>query len=187
MSKTEHIILSDVIHKYQLEYGRYVIAELFPHEIDGLKSVARRSLWALRNDHNHFISSIDAISKISKYHIHSTDSTYESLIRLCQPFSILYPLFDLDGDIGSYSGDKSASYRYTSIKMSEFGYDMYFKDIHIPSLEFKTAENLKDIEPQYLIPKLPMTLLLHTKSIGYGMSSCVVGYKLSNPTRRMYP
>lgn len=178
MSNIEHVSASEVIDEYVVTYGKYVISEMFPNVIDSLKAVIRRSLWCLRNTNKDFIASQDALGRIFKLHPHSPDATYQSIIRLTQHFSTMNTLFELKGDEGTYSGDKYASYRYTDIKISEFAYDVFFKDVDVSALTYMIGDDLSTFEPKYLVPKLPMALLLYNHCIGFGFTSIIPSYDL---------
>ena len=166
-----NLIMSDVVDDYMYKYGEYMIANMFPHIIDGLKTVIRRSLFVNAKKYPNYTATPNAIAKTNRYHIHSGEAIYKAMIRCCQDFSMLYPLFTLKGDYGSYSGDIQASARYTEIKLSHFAYDMYFKNSKMELLKYMTTEDLKGLEPRYLIPKMPMTLLMYSYTIGFGFTS----------------
>lgn len=174
----ETLVLADVVEKYTLSYGNYIIDEMFPNYIDGLKIVIRRILWSIYKYYPNYIPSMDIIGITSRIHEHSPNSIYDAMIRLSQPFTVLYPLFDIKGDNGSYSGDAPASDRYTKARISDFAYDIYFKDLNTSLLEYKFSDNLTTLEPKYLIPSIPVSLVLYSKSIGYGFHSSTLSYTL---------
>lgn len=176
----DEVSASEIIDEYIITYGKYVISEMFPNMIDSLKSVIRRSLWCLRDTNNGFTSSQNALGKIFKLHPHSPDATYKSIVRLTQMFSTIYPLFEIKGDEGSYSGDRYANYRYTSMKISDFAYDVFFKDVDTTTLDYIMGDDLFTFEPKYLIPKIPMTLLQYNHSIGFGFTSIIPSYDISD-------
>ena len=178
MSIKHDLILSDLVKQYTLEYGNYILDELFPHYIDGLKIVQRRALWVAKEHYPNFTSSMDIVSSTGKYHEHNPDSIYSAIVRLAQSFSVLYPLFELKGDVGSYSGDSPAAYRYTKLRISDFAYDVYFKKLHTSLLSFKPSDNIDLLEPKFLIPAIPISLILYNKCIGFGFHSSTLSYTL---------
>ena len=55
---------------------------------------------------------------LGKYHPHGDASTYESMVRMAQDFSMRYPLVDGKGNFGSLDGDPPAAYRYTEGRLT---------------------------------------------------------------------
>src|SRR5260370_16364584 len=55
---------------------------------------------------------------LGNYHPHADASVYDAAVRLAQPFTLRYPLIEVQGNMGSEDGDAPASYRYTKMPLS---------------------------------------------------------------------
>ena len=141
-----------------------------PHLIDGLKKVQRRSIWVLHNIPKISIGSVSAIGQIKEIHSAGDDGIYSSAIRLTQDFVVNPPLLYMpEGSDGTYMNTKPAASRYTTLSLSKFSRDLFFNHMDINSLSMVENEvSLDIIEPEYLIPLIPFTLVFGQITIGYG-------------------
>ncbi len=95
-----------------------IVSRSLPDVRDGLKPIHRRILYAMSamgvNEAAKFVKSAKIIGEVlGKYHPHGDASTYDSMVRMAQDFSLRYPLVDGKGNFGSLDGDPPAAYRYT--------------------------------------------------------------------------
>ena len=174
----EKLTASEVIKDNTEAYGRYVISHLFPSAYDGLKKVARRILTTLKVDVE--IGSADLVSKTMLLHPHSPEAIYQAACRFEEPFSHTFPIFNIIGKGGSYSGDTPAASRYTKMRVSDFASDIFFKGIDFRTIATELGESLSTNEYQYLIPKIPTALLYASETIGFGYSSRTFPMKFEN-------
>ena len=152
-------------------YGSDVLTTKFPNYVDGLKDVTRRIVWLTR-DKKDKIPFNKALGDIMESHVGGDASIYEAMIRLGQIFQVGHPLITIYGKQGSYYDPKSAAQsRYLYVSISEFATDVYFKDIHLKTIPMKYTKNFASLEPKYLIPKIPMALVLGNLTVGYGFKS----------------
>lgn len=165
---------SAIVLKNLSSYAKYVIEHMLPDRIDGLKKGNRRGLFvlnAITNMRDRTTQSVSAVGDVSKYHPHGDASIYDALVRMAQPFHFNPPLVNLEGNVGSYTGDNPASARYTELGLKDFALDLFFKGIDIEAIPARTAVDLKSREPSYLIPAIPTTLLHGANAIGYGVGA----------------
>src|SRR5919197_5319090 len=87
-----------------LDYAMSVIVgRALPSVQDGLKPVQRRVLFSMNENglgptRPHFKSSRIVGDVMGKYHPHSDQAIYDTLVRLAQEFSLRYPLVDGQGN-----------------------------------------------------------------------------------------
>ncbi len=109
--------LSKTLEDAYIDYAHYVISErAIPDARDGLKPVHRRILWAMHQMKLNYNTPHKKCARIvgevtGKYHPHA-GGTYETLVRLAQPFSLRYPVVDGQGNFGSIDGFPAAAMRY---------------------------------------------------------------------------
>jgi DNA gyrase/topoisomerase IV subunit A len=173
-------VASDVIKENTKEYGSYTIDGQFPSPIDGLQKVHRRALWAIYNTPNNEnkIPGLTLLSDVLKLHPFGDISTYDAIVRLTQPFKLTNPVIDMIGDCGTYSGDRSASARYSSFRIAQFTKDLFFNGTDKRSYHMVVGEDQKSLEPAHLIPKLPTALLFQNCTPGFGSKSITMSYLL---------
>ena len=83
-----------------------IVSRSLPDVRDGLKPIHRRILFAMESMGMHAASKHVKSAKIigevlGKYHPHGDSSTYESMVRMAQDFSMRYPLVVGKGNFGS--------------------------------------------------------------------------------------
>ena len=121
---TPTVNLEEEMKNSYLDYAMSVIvSRALPDVRDGLKPVHRRILYAMHEsgfDYNrpHRKSAHIVGGVIAKYHPHSTEAVYDSMVRMAQDFSMRLPLIDGQGNFGSMDGDPAAAMRYTEARLS---------------------------------------------------------------------
>ena len=171
---------STIIKQYTREYTKYIVSHHFPNPIDSFKSVHRRILWAIRNNVDDKIKAVSLLGKTTVFHPFGDSAIYDAAVRLAQLFKVSYPLLEVVGNAGSYPGDTPADFRYVDFKVSQFTKDVFFKDIDFRTFQMIPGEVVDMVEPDFFIPKLPMALLLGSKTIGIGTNSVIVPYRLDS-------
>ena len=112
-----YVNIEDEMKNSYLDYAMSVIvSRALPDVRDGLKPVHRRVLYAMYEsgyDYSrpHKKSAHIVGGVIAKYHPHSTEAVYDSLVRMAQTFSLRLPLIDSQGNFGSMDGDPAAAMR----------------------------------------------------------------------------
>lgn len=164
-----------VFRENLLEYGKDTVRSKIPHIVDGLKLVQRRLLLANRTFKGSFplpkVASLTG-NTILLYHPHSDYSISDTAIRMAQPHLNMITLFNSPSNVGDYSGGCPASPRYFEIEDSEFGNWVFFDGVNTKLTPHQPNEIGNGVmEPSYLVPKLPTSLLVSGSGIGFGHSS----------------
>ena len=124
IGKVKPTQLTHEMRSSYLDYAMSVIvARALPDVRDGLKPVQRRILYAMNDlgmrPGTSYKKSARLVGEVlGKYHPHGDSSTYESMVRMAQDFSMRYPLVDGKGNFGSMDGDSPAAYRYTEGRLT---------------------------------------------------------------------
>jgi len=159
-----------------------IVSRSLPDVRDGLKPIHRRILYAMEN------MGVDAAAKyvksakiigevLGKYHPHGDASTYESMVRMAQDFSMRYPLVDGKGNFGSLDGDAPAAYRYTEGKLTPItGY--LLQDLKKDTVEFKQNYDNTLKEPVVLPSRIPNLLINGASGIAVGMACSFPSHNL---------
>jgi DNA gyrase subunit A len=166
-----------------LDYAMSVIvARALPDARDGLKPVHRRILYAMydmgiRSDSPYKKSARIVGEVLGKYHPHSDDAVYETMVRLAQDFSMRYVLVDGQGNFGSIDGDNAAAMRYTEARMAEIGEELLV-DIGKETVDFTENFDGSLTEPTVLPAAIPNLLVNGSSGIAVGMSTNVPPHNL---------
>ena len=161
-------------------FGGDVLTTKFPNAIDGLKDVQRRIVWNSRN-YTELRGMNAFVGEVSNYHTGGDSSIEGATIRLGQGFMVGHPLIYIDGKSGEYyAPGAAAAPRYLEVRLADFTNDVYFKDIDENTIPKQVADTHKGIEPSYLIPKLPMGLVLGNLTVGFGFKSYVPMIDITN-------
>src|SRR5437868_15195181 len=102
-------------------YGISVVTDrALPGARAGVKPVQRRILAGMREAR--YLSSRPTVKSaevvgliLGSYHPHGDTSVYDAAVRMAQPFTLRYPLIEVQGNMGCEDGDASAAYRYIEI------------------------------------------------------------------------
>jgi len=103
-----------------------IVSRALPDVRDGLKPVHRRILYTMFEDglyHNaKFRKSANVVGGcLGRYHPHSDQAVYDSLVRMAQDFSLRYLLVQGQGNFGCFTGD-------TKVKLCD-GRSLSFKKL----------------------------------------------------------
>ncbi len=173
-----HITASSIIDSNTLQYGNYVIKNLFPCPIDGFKRVRRRIIYT--NSSEDKISGNKLISNTIAIHNYGDQSIYDTASKMCSPFRSINQILVLHGNNETYSGNRQASQRYVDFSLSTFGRDIFYTSINFKTLPMIVTEDMSGREIDYFIPKLPTALLYANESVGFGYSSYTAPLNYSN-------
>ena len=177
------ISISDEMRKSYLDYAMSVIvSRALPDVRDGLKPVHRRILFSM-HDQGHvwnraYVKSARVVGDvIGKYHPHSNDAVYLSLVRMAQEFSLRVPLIDGQGNFGSVDGDMPAAMRYTEVRMEKVtGYML--EDLDKDTVNFRDNYDGSEKEPTVLPARFPNLLVNGGSGIAVGMATNVPTHNL---------
>jgi DNA gyrase subunit A len=177
------ISISDEMRKSYLDYAMSVIvSRALPDVRDGLKPVHRRILFSMY-DQGHtwnksYVKSARVVGDvIGKYHPHSNDAVYYSLVRMAQEFSLRVTLIDGQGNFGSVDGDMPAAMRYTEVRMEKVT-DSLLDDLDKDTVNFKDNYDGSESEPTVLPARFPNLLVNGGSGIAVGMATNVPTHNL---------
>lgn len=154
-----------------LSYGEDQLVSKYPDAIDGLKVSTRRIIWCARKfpKPEGFSKLVGAIADI---HVGGDSSIEEAIVRLGQNFKVGHPLISIEGKSGEYYDPKAyAAPRYLKAGISNFAMDVFFNGINQRTLPLVPTKDFSGREPRYLIPRLPMALIIGNLTIGYAFKS----------------
>ncbi len=175
--------IEDEMKNSYLDYAMSVIvSRALPDVRDGLKPVHRRILYSMYEsgyDYNrpHRKSANIVGNVIAKYHPHSTDAVYESLVRMAQTFSLRLPLIDSQGNFGSIDGDPPAAMRYTEARLSRPAHYL-MADLDKETVDFRPNYDESTQEPTVLPARIPNLLVNGAGGIAVGMATNIPSHNL---------
>ncbi|TGK21018.1 DNA gyrase subunit A [Leptospira fluminis] len=175
----------DQVNDDQRKYSRYVCdSRAIPHEIDGLKPVQRRILWAMWNSdaRNRFTKTVKVAGLAMGYHPHGDRSIQDALSQMAQDFTFAnnYPLVAGEGTFGDVLDPSAiASPRYTEVKLSDFVKDLGFFE-SLPDIDYVKNYDETEDEPIHFVGKVPVVLLNNIQGIATGFRCFIPGHKLSD-------
>src|SRR5687767_14952994 len=182
--ETLPISLEEEMRRSYLDYAMSVIVgRALPDARDGLKPVHRRVLYVMRELSNDWNKPFKKSARIvgdtlGKYHPHSPEAVYDSIVRMVQDFSLRYPLIDGQGNFGSVDGDNPAAMRYTEIRMARLA-DELLADIDKETVDFGPNYDDSLKEPLVLPAKFPNLLVNGSSGIAVGMATNVPPHNLT--------
>ena len=187
---TPFTFFSQQVHIDQQKYSRYVCdSRAIPNEVDGLKPVQRRILWAMWNSssRNSFTKTVKMAGMAMAYHPHGDKSIQDALSAMAQsfPFANNYPLVAGEGTFGDIVDPSAiASPRYTEVKLSDFVKDVGFFE-SLPDIEYVRNYDETEDEPTYFFGKVPVVLLNSIMGIATGFRCNIPGHRLKDVTDSM--
>ncbi|MEM7184196.1 MAG: DNA gyrase subunit A [Spirochaetota bacterium] len=173
------------INDDQRKYSRYVCdSRAIPHEIDGLKPVQRRILWAMWNSdaRNRHTKTVKVAGLAMGYHPHGDKSIQDALSAMAQDFTFAnnIPLVDGEGTFGDVLDPNAiASPRYTEVKISNFAKDVGLFE-SLPDIDYVNNYDETDKEPVHFVGKVPIVLLNNIQGIATGFRCFIPGHKLGH-------
>ena len=179
--------LSDIQHELENRFLTYalstIVSRSLPDVRDGLKPIHRRILYAmdsigLTSAVKHVKSAKIIGEVLGKYHPHGDASTYESMVRMAQDFSMRYPLVDGKGNFGSIDGDAPAAYRYTEGRLTPLT-SYILNDLKKETVEFRSNYDNTMKEPVVLPSRVPNLLVNGSSGIAVGMACSFPSHNLS--------
>ncbi|WP_291397299.1 DNA gyrase subunit A [Devosia sp.] len=177
------ISLTDEMRKSYLDYAMSVIvSRALPDVRDGLKPVHRRILHSMNEQgyswNRPYRKSARVVGDvIGKYHPHSNDAVYFSLVRMAQEFSLRVTLIDGQGNFGSVDGDMPAAMRYTEVRMEKVT-ESLLEDIDKDTVDFKDNYDASEREPTVLPARFPNLLVNGGQGIAVGMATNIPTHNL---------
>lgn len=181
----QHRSFEDQVNDDQRKYSRYVCdSRAIPHEIDGLKPVQRRILWAMWNSDakNRHTKTVKVAGLAMGYHPHGDKSIQDALSQMAQDFTFAnnYPLVSGEGTFGDVLDPSAiASPRYTEVKLSDFVKDLGFFE-SLPDIDYVPNYDETTEEPVHFVGKVPVVLLNHISGIATGFRCLIPAHNLTD-------
>ncbi|MEK9629505.1 MAG: DNA topoisomerase IV subunit A [Nitrospinota bacterium] len=175
--------LQEELEKRFLTYAlSTIVSRSLPDVRDGLKPIHRRILFAMdsmgMNAASKHVKSAKIIGEVlGKYHPHGDSSTYDSMVRMAQDFSMRYPLVDGKGNFGSMDGDSPAAYRYTEGRLTAIT-AFLLSDIKKDTVDFRPNYDNTLKEPVVLPSRIPNLLINGSSGIAVGMACSFPSHNL---------
>lgn len=181
--KQNKISFEDFVNKELIHFSVYDNLRSIPSICDGLKPSQRKILYYMLK--NNITSSVK-VAQLSGYigaetgYHHGEASLQQAIISMAQDFigtnniNLLYP----DGNFGSRLAGiaDAASPRYIFTYLRKITFDIFKKE-DLPLLEYLEDDGI-EIEPEWLIPIVPMILINGCYGIGTGYSSYIPQFNI---------
>ena len=183
-ARTHPVALHEATRSRYLAYALSVItSRALPDVRDGLKPVQRRILYAMHHNlklrpEGRYRKSAAVIGEVmAKYHPHGDQSIYDAMVRMAQPFSLLHPLVDGQGNFGSLDGDPPAAMRYTEAKLRALAMELL---IELPkrTVNYRPNYDGQSFEPVVLPARFPQLLINGSEGIAVGMATKIPPHNL---------
>lgn len=183
----ERVIPVEIEKEMRSSYIDYamsvIVGRALPDVRDGLKPVHRRILFGMSelgvSPGKPYKKSARIVGEVmGKYHPHGDAAIYDTITRMCQSFSLRYPLVDGQGNFGSVDGDPAAAMRYTEARLSAIASSLL---VNIDKETVNFAPNFDGtlLEPTILPSSLPNLLLNGSSGIAVGMATNMPPHNLN--------
>ena len=189
--KIKSVTLNEKADEEYYEYGVSVIEDraIFG-SLDGLKPVARRSLYAIHELGLHSKAKHDKSAKavgatLGNYHPHGDSACYDAMVTAARRVPI--HMIDGDGNWGTMT-ENAAAMRYTNLRLSKYADAVFFDKFYMPMIEWVPNYDGSRKEPLVLPALLPNALLngnfgiapgVNTRSPSFTLKSMIEVIKLA--------
>ena len=178
------INIEDEMKRSYLDYAMSVIVgRALPDVRDGLKPVHRRILFGMHEmglaPNRPTRKCAKIIGEVmGKYHPHGDVPIYDALVRMAQPFNMLYTLVEGQGNFGSVDGDSPAAMRYTEARLARITTSL-LEDIDKETVDFRPNYDESEREPEVLPTRVPNLLINGSAGIAVGMATNIPPHNLT--------
>jgi DNA gyrase subunit A len=178
------INIEDEMKSAYIDYSMSVIvSRALPDVRDGLKPVHRRIMYGMQDLGLSYNKSYKKSARVvgevlGKYHPHGDSAVYDAMIRMGQPWSMRYPLVEIQGNKGSMDGDSPAAMRYTEARLERIS-DELLDDIKKETVDFSLNFDDSLEEPVVLPAKIPNLLINGASGIAVGMATNMLPHNLT--------
>lgn len=131
-----------------------------------------------------YIKLVALASKAVEYHPHGDTANMDVIVGEGQRWNNNVMTIDTSGSFGSVRGDRAASGRYISARLSEYCIDCFFSDFDYYAIPMKPNFSGDKEEPEYLPAKYPHILANPAFSgIGYALASNIPPFNFAELLR----
>lgn len=176
--------VEEYLSESYLKYSGYVAQNrAIVDSRDGLKVGARKILYSMWEKNNTFEKprrkGTKVVGDVMSYSVHGSGPIYGNLVRLGQPFSLRYPLIDVQGNFGTMrSGDDYGADRYVEYRLDKKSGEMlkFLKKNLIKDWQdnYDNTEKFPSVLPSYF----PNVLVNGNTGIGVGLASSIPQFNL---------
>lgn len=161
---------SQYIEEEARSYALYTIQfRAIPYLADGCKPGARRVLWCARDGSKYKSATLAGMAVPLHPHAPPEDAINSST----GPYVNNIPLFDGFGVFGTLINPLAyGASRYTSVKVSSFAKEVFFKDVEI--IPMVPNYDSSEMEPKHFLPLIPMVLLNPCSGIAVGYATDIL-------------
>lgn len=167
--------IEDFVNTNGISYAHYTLTDRAIISNDGLKPVQRRILYTmhqlgLKPGSRKIKGSKITSDTTGNYHPHGPMAVEPALARLGQTFVMRVPLLDVQGSLGTFTGDVAANGRYFEASLNKNAYELV-KDIDNKACKMVYTETGDNLEPFELPINFPIGIINGTEGIGVGWAS----------------
>lgn len=185
-SKVVDLNVKEFLFKNYLPYAYYTIQDRALTYEDGLKPVQRRIIWTLwemkaRANSDTVKAQTAWGNVIGRYHPHGDAAVAEAGASLGKTWYLRVPLLEIQGNVGTWTGDTASAPRYYEVKLNKAGEEL------VADTDNNASEMIYNFSDTLLMPKLlpvrwPYSIINGGAGIATGYSSKMVPH---NPTEVM--
>jgi len=153
-------------------YAVYRIYQRLPHIIDTLGQTQRKILFTLADyPESKKFKTAEVYSKVydNTSYLHGDMSIYNVVENMAKPYGNNINVLTTEGDFGNRTSRGAAAPRYTSTRFSQAARTIFKKEDN-PILTEQEFEG-KLIEPKFMLPILPISLVNGYNAIAVGFAS----------------
>ncbi|QPX63908.1 putative DNA topoisomerase II medium subunit [Campylobacter phage F358] len=158
------------------QYASYDNIRSIASLIDGFKNSGRKIVYFSKDLANYKkVSTLKSEIASKSQYLHNEDILPDIITNFARDFDcgpVTLPLFKPLSAIGCRTSPTSAQPRYSSIKKSDY-YDLLFNKDDEEILDHQYFEGQK-IEPKFLLPTLPLILLINNNGMGVGFAQNIM-------------
>ena len=174
--------ITKVLRENYLPYSIEVVKERSIIAIDGFKPAHRKLLWTLheKNLYDTRTKSANIVGNNMSYNVHGDGSIYDTLVRMAQKDTLLYPYVNGKGNFGQHTSKllQAAHMRYTEAGAANINKE-FFQDINKNTIDFMPNFDGEKKEPILLNTTFPNVLVNNNEGIAVGMASKTPSYNLN--------
>ena len=163
-------------------YGANVtLMRAVPDTLDGLKPVERRVLYGVAyigRALNKKKKVLGLIGSVINIHPHGDSSVGDTIVNLSKPWELLYPLIEIKGNNGQPNGKDASAPRYLEARISDYGFDCFFKEWNSDIAEMSLSYNPEYSEPDYISPRYPNVLVKPVTGFTFSTTSNIPSYNM---------
>jgi len=161
------------------DYAIYRALQRIPHLVDGFAQTQRKVVYTMIDkniDKKTKVSDLAAIISLHTAYHHGSGSIESTITNLVPQYNNQIPLLKEDGTYGNRSDRGAAASRYIETRLYKYSKIM-FNDIDNKHFVNTQEVEGKLIEPEFMIPIVPLLLINGQSQIGVGYASDVLPRK----------